>query len=132
MYAKERTDNCDRLPNPVGKRTVSSEFEGDLFEMANLFPVTTGLPMTVWVSPRGKARHDVRVKVNRTHGNQMDASNTAVVGVRPSPRLIAGRLASADQQAVFAWISLNVTPNVDYGDGRIDTIQLGQHLRRAS
>jgi len=70
--------------------------------------------------------------VNRTHGNQMDASNTAVVGVRPSPRLIAGRLASADQQAVFAWISLNVTPNVDYGDGRIDTIQLGQHLRRAS
>jgi hypothetical protein len=37
-----------------------------LFEMANLFPGTTGLPMTVWVSPRGNARHDVRVKVNMT------------------------------------------------------------------
>ena len=24
----------------------------DLFEMANLYPSTTGLPMTVWVSPR--------------------------------------------------------------------------------
>ncbi len=34
----------------------------ELFEMANLFPRTTGLPMTVWVSPRGNARHDVRVK----------------------------------------------------------------------
>jgi hypothetical protein len=30
--------------------------------MANLFPVTTGLPMTVWVSPRGSAGHDVRIK----------------------------------------------------------------------
>jgi hypothetical protein len=27
----------------------------DLFEMANLYPRTTGLPMTVWVSPKGGA-----------------------------------------------------------------------------
>jgi hypothetical protein len=60
----------------------------ELFEMANLFPRTTGLPMTVWVSPRGNARHDVRVKVNITHGNQMTVSNTAW-GVRPAPHLIA-------------------------------------------
>jgi len=52
----------------------------ELFEMANLFPRTTGLAMTVWVSPRGSARHDVRVKVNTTHGNQMNIANTAVVG----------------------------------------------------
>jgi hypothetical protein len=38
--------------------------ERDLFEMANLYPDTTGLPMTVWVSPRGTARHDARIKVN--------------------------------------------------------------------
>ena len=25
----------------------------DLFEMANLYPDTTGLPMTVWISPCG-------------------------------------------------------------------------------
>jgi len=24
----------------------------DLFKMANLYPNTTGLPMTIWVSPR--------------------------------------------------------------------------------
>ena len=47
----------------------------DLFEMANLFPCTTGLPVIAWVSPRGNARHDVRVKVNMTHGNQMTVSN---------------------------------------------------------
>jgi hypothetical protein len=26
--------------------------EDELFEMANLYPGETGLPMTVWVSPR--------------------------------------------------------------------------------
>jgi hypothetical protein len=57
----------------------------ELFEMANLFPRTTGLAMTVWVSSRGNARHDVRVKVNMTHGDQMSIANTADVGVRPTP-----------------------------------------------
>jgi hypothetical protein len=57
----------------------------DLFEIANLYPDTTGLPMTIWVSPCGKARHDVRAKVNMTHGNQMNIADTAVVGVRPTP-----------------------------------------------
>jgi hypothetical protein len=68
----------------IGKRAAETETE-DLFEMANLYANTTGLPMTVWISPRGNARHDVRVKVNMTHGNQMSIANTAVVGVRPTP-----------------------------------------------
>ena len=101
----------------------------DLFEMANLFPATTGLPMTVWVSPRGGARHDVRVKVNMTHGNQMNAANTAVVGVRPAPRVIAGHLATDDERAVFQWVSLNEPALVAYWDGQIDTIQLGHMLK---
>src|SRR5438132_11219280 len=79
----------------------------ELFEMANLYPRTTGLPMTVWVGPRGNARHDVRIKVNMSHGNQMNVDNTAVVGVRSAPHLIAGRLSSQDQRLVFEWIGLN-------------------------
>jgi hypothetical protein len=109
-----------------GPQTLEAD---DLFEMANLFPGTTGLPMTVWVSPRGNARHDVRIKVNLTHGNQMNVANTAVVGVRPVPRLIAGRLSPDDEQAVFRWISLNALALVAYWEGHIDTVQLGQMLR---
>ena len=41
------------------------------YEMVNLVPRITGLPMTVWASPRGQARHDVRIKINPTHGRQM-------------------------------------------------------------
>jgi hypothetical protein len=94
--------------------------------MANLFPRTTGLPMTVWVSPRG---NDVRVKVNMTHGDQMNIANTAVVGVGPTPHVIAGHLSPHDQRAVFEWLSLNIAAIVEYRDGRIDTIELAR-LRR--
>ncbi len=101
----------------------------ELFEMANLYPRTTGLPMTVWLSPCGNARHDVRVKVNMTHGNQMAVDNTAVVAVRPVPHLIAGRLSADDQRAVFDWIALNATAIISYWDGDIDTVQLANLLR---
>ena len=59
------------------------EEDQDLFEMANLYPRTTGLPRTVWVSPKGLARHDVRVNVSMLLGDRVDAENTAIVGVRP-------------------------------------------------
>ena len=114
-------------------RETEAETEAeDLFEMANLFPVTTGLPMTLWVSPRGNARHDVRVKVNMTHGNQMNPANTAVVAIRPSPRIIAGQLSPDDERAVFQWVTLNQIALVSYWDGQIDTIQLGQLLKPLS
>jgi hypothetical protein len=88
----------------------------DLFEMANLYPSTTRLPMTVWVSPRGNAHHDVRVRVNITNGDdQIDIADTAVVVVRPTPCVIAGQLSPASAQAVFQWISLNTDALVAYG-----------------
>jgi hypothetical protein len=40
----------------------------------------------------------------RVHGSR--CSNTAIVAVRPTPRLIAGRLSSADLQAVSEWLQL--------------------------
>ena len=110
-------------------REAAAAAADELFEMANLFPQTTGLPMTVWVSPRGNARHDVRIKVNMTRGNQMTLENTAVVGIRPSPHLIAGSLSAADERAVFDWITLNSAAILAYWDGDIDTVQLAQMLK---
>ena len=118
------------IPEPAvtPEETVETAAE-DLFEMANLYPDTTGLPMTVWVSPRGTARHDVRVKVNMTHGNQMSVANTAVVGVRPAPHVIAGQLSPADTQAVSQWISLNADALIAYWEGRIDTARMIRALK---
>jgi hypothetical protein len=79
----------------------------DGFELTGLYPRHTGLPMTVWVSPRGHARHAARIKVHMSHGDRMVIDNTAVVALAPQPHLVAGELSRADQKRVFAWITLN-------------------------
>jgi hypothetical protein len=64
-----------------------------------------------------------------THRSQMNAANIAVVGAGPGPHMVAGRLAPEDERAVFQWVSLNSDALVEYWDGQIDTIQLGQRLK---
>jgi hypothetical protein len=114
--------------SPISEK-ADARTSDELYEMANLYPRTTGLPMTVWVGPRGNARHDVRIKVNLTHGNQMNIDNTAVVGVRPAPHLVAGRLSSDDERLVSEWIRLNVGTIIAYWDGNLDTAELIQNLK---
>jgi hypothetical protein len=101
----------------------------DIFHMTNLSPRMTGLPMSVWVSPRGNARHDVRVKVNMTHGRQMTIENTAVVAVRPVPRVVAGRLSADDRRAVYDWISLNFDAITAYWNEELDTGEFIERLK---
>jgi hypothetical protein len=103
--------------------------QDDLYEMANLFPRTTGLPMAVWVSPRGRARHDVRIKVSLTAG-RMDIGHTAVVGVRPHPKLIEGKLAPADLELVSRWISLNEQALIEFWNETIDSVELAGQLKK--
>ena len=105
------------------------EEENELYEMANLYPRDTGLPMTLWVSPKGNARHDVQVKVCRPHGDRMLASDTAVVGVRPEPRLIDGPLPSADLKLVSAWIIANTDVLIGYWDGDLSTGEFVRQLK---
>ncbi len=112
--------------------------DDDFYLMANFFPSDTGLPMVVWASERGHARHDVRVKclpqartgVNQSHGTRMLPGNLAVVAVRPSPRLVVGQLSPADLQAVSQWIVLNEAALVAYWEGTISTVELVRRLQR--
>jgi hypothetical protein len=108
---------------------IDAAFEDDPYAMANLRPATTGLPMVVWVSERGNAQHDVRVKVCCVHGTAIQPNNTASVAVRPQAHLVAGNLDQPDLQAVMRWIDLNLDPIVAYWDGMIDTAELLQRLR---
>jgi hypothetical protein len=103
----------------------------DFYLMANLRPTTTGLPMVVWVSYRGNAQHDVRVKVATVRGHKIPADNLISIGVRPQPHLIQpGTLSAGDFDAVSRWIALNVDAIVAYWDGAIDTVDLVRRLRR--
>jgi hypothetical protein len=112
-------------------RAVSEpEADSDFYQMVNLFPDDTGLPMVVWASERGRARHDVHVKVCETHGTRMLPGNLATVAVRPTPRLLSGHLSAADLRAVCDWIALNEAALVDLWDYRISGIEFGRRMRR--
>jgi hypothetical protein len=80
--------------------------------------------------PRGHARHDVRLKVHRTHGPRMVAGNTAVVGVRPVPHLVENGLKPRDQVLVYQWAALNEPALVDYWEGRSNSAEFLERLRK--
>jgi hypothetical protein len=89
------------------------------FEMANLFPKHTGLPFVVWISVRGGARHDVRVKVSAN--SKAMPGEMATVGIRPEVRIIEGEIDAASLERLKAWIELNRATLISYWDGDIDT-----------
>jgi len=89
------------------------------FEMANLFPKHTGLPFVVWISYRGGARHDVRVKVSRNA--KAMPSEMISVGVRPSVHVIEGEMDAHDFGLLKAWVEKNEQTLLSYWEGDIDT-----------
>jgi hypothetical protein len=114
----------------IKNELAEREDEEAPFEMANLYPRDAGLPMTIWVSPKGRARHDVRVKVCTTPGDRMDPTNIAVVAVRPKPRLVEGELGSEEIGLVSDWIGKNAPALIDYWEGRLSTVEFVLRLQR--
>lgn len=111
-------------------KTPRARESNDTYEMANLHPRETGLPMTVWISPRGRARDDARIKVCLSPGDRMDPSNTAVVAIRPQPRLVRGDLPSRDFQLVAQWIEANAAALMEYWEGTLSTVEFALRMQR--
>lgn len=86
--------------------------------MANLRPERTGLPFVVFISQKGGARHDLRVKVARSA--RVRPSEMITVAVRPVVRVVRGKLDSRDLALLAEWIDLNKTVLIDYWDGVIE------------
>jgi hypothetical protein len=109
--------------------TTTPDVDQDVYEITNLFPRHTGLPMTIWVGPRGQMQQAAYIRVHTSHGDRMVASNTAVVALAPQPRLIAGELSSDDQRLVFEWTRLNNGALLDFwNDG--DVVNLLARLQQ--
>jgi hypothetical protein len=88
------------------------------YEMANLRPERTGLPFVVFISQRGGARHDLRVKIAR--GAKVRPSEMVTVAIRPNVRVIRGRLDPRDLALLERWISRNFDTLLKYWDGDIE------------
>lgn len=91
----------------------------DFFLMSNLSPKRTGLPFVVWISPRGGAPHDVRVKVSRSP--KAMPSEFITVSVRPTVQVIAGGpLPTHEFELLKRWIELNRDVLIKFWDGQIE------------
>jgi len=99
------------------RSNMPSLIEEDLFLMSNLPPKMTGLPFVVWISPRGFARHDARVKVS---AGPKATHDWATVSVRPEIELIHGSMRSADLELLRRWIELNRDVLVRFWEGDIE------------
>jgi hypothetical protein len=104
--------------------------DDELFLMVNVRGRSSGLPMNVWIGPRGHARHAARIKVQMDHREQFDIDQFAVVGIEDDPpQVMEGRLSAADLAAVRRFIALNKAANVDHWHERTDGIELSRALR---
>jgi hypothetical protein len=112
----------------IGERGL--EDSEALYEMANLFPKHTGLPFVVWISYRGGARHDVRVKIS--HGPKAIPSEMISVAIRPDVHVVEGELNAGDLALLTKWIELNRDVLVEYWEGGIDTKDALDAIRQAT
>ena len=101
--------------------------EESFYEVANLFPRHTGLPFVVWISVRGGARHDVRVKV--APGPKAQSSDMVSVGLRPDVHVVEGTIDGPDLELLIQWIELNRDALVRYWNEEIDTVDVVSAIR---
>jgi hypothetical protein len=99
------------------------EFE----EMVSYRKDVTGISHTVFISPRGNADHDPRVKVAIDPPDSLDPrSRTAIVTIKG---VVVGDLDPQLARQVQRFVQLNRAVLLDYWDYEIDTDQLRQGLR---
>lgn len=104
-------------------------------EMANLNPVSTGLPVVIWVGAVG-GQHGPRIKVSNVRGKfAMDDCFVMVVARDPyvaTPRQV--RLDSTDLEDIADWIRINYDVLMELyrafetGDG--DTVEIQTRLKK--
>ena len=101
--------------------TITDVLESaDLYEMANLDSETTGLPMYIFCSPKGNAKHECRIKVCNTAG-KMNEDDVFSIDVHSYEIRGHCRLNSDDLERVKWWIHYNRFTLLDYWKERINT-----------
>ena len=101
----------------------------DMWEMANLWPNTTNLPVIVFVSFKGNSKHGPRIKV-MTHKGRMDLDSTVPVSISDNPEVLEGELDVAILKLVKKWVISNKVILMLYWDGKIDTGELIGSLKK--
>ena len=103
--------------------------EVERYVMINLRGRSTGLPMNIWIGPKGGARHGPRIKVQMNHRQRFDLKNLAVVNTAIDPEVSEGRLSAEDLELVQRYIKLNFRAIMAHWREETDGVELAQALR---
>jgi hypothetical protein len=109
MLREKKRPPAQRLVKSRPAKTVEAPFE-----MTNLYPRDTGLPMLC-----GPVRGDARAMKHMSRFAE-----------RTEPRVIHGPLPQSDFACVAEWITLNNGALIDYWNGTLSTFELVARLRR--
>jgi hypothetical protein len=103
--------------------------DAELEHMASFRRESTGIDNTIFLSPKGYARHAARIKVAIDPPDTLDVTAvTASVAVHDGS-LVAGKLPPALLRQVQQFIDLNRQSLLDYWANKIDTAELARALK---
>lgn len=105
-----------------------------LYEMSNLRPNETGLPMVVWVNPNtGRERHGPRIKVQTQHGNKVSPDKMTAVGFsRDGSVTNFGGLSDKDFDLVKTFINKNIDILLKLWDDEISPAEFIRDMKSIS
>src|ERR1035437_2549694 len=98
------------------KMRVTKRFE-DLNADYHLPMKKTGLPFIIWISPRGNARHDVRVEVALLP--KAGKPELVSVAILPEVHVVKGMMGGSELACLRRWVDLNRDVIKKYWDGEI-------------
>jgi len=100
----------------------------EIWTMVNLRGHDTGLPMNIWIGPRGRACYAARIKVQMDHKTKFNYNDLAVVSIDPIA-VVQGSLSNADFAFVTRYIMLNRKVIIDHWNEKTSVIQLVNTLK---
>lgn len=100
-----------------------------LWEMANLRPKTTGLPMVIWVKPKTTEKHGPRLKVQLSHGSKVKEGEWVSVTIENEPKVIGKGLKDSDFNLVSAFIITNKDGLLKLWKDQIDPVEFAKGIK---
>ena len=91
----------------------------NVWAMSNIRPKNTGLPMIIWIKPKGNEQHGPRIKVQKEHGEKAKEGFWVSVTIEDRPKVI-GDLSKKDEKLVKKFIKLNKEVLLDVWNDILD------------
>jgi hypothetical protein len=94
----------------------------NIWEMANIRPNKTGLPMVIWIKPKTTEKHGPRIKVQISHGDKIKINNWVSISIEDSPQLFGSGLSIDDFNLIVKFIKNNKDNLLKVWNDEIDPI----------